>query len=82
MSGRSGATPRTLTGQSSETSSSGSSRPGRMPTPLTLTAISGRATGKLVLLITDSHSRQGFDAPYKFWGRKNEVFVTKKNLEA
>jgi len=27
----------------------------------------------------DSYYRQGFDAPYKFWGRKNEVFVTKKN---
>jgi len=26
----------------------------------------------------DSYYRQGFDAPYKFWGRKNEVFVTKK----
>jgi len=27
----------------------------------------------------DSYYRQGFDAPHKFWGRKNEVFVTKKN---
>jgi len=27
----------------------------------------------------DMYFRQGFDAPYKFWGRKNEVFFTKKS---
>lgn len=26
----------------------------------------------------DMYFRQGFDAPYKLWGRKNEVFFTKK----
>ena len=32
-----------------------------------------------ISLMTNLFSfRQGFDAPYKFWGRKNEVFVTKK----
>merc|ERR1711997_38136 len=29
----------------------------------------------------DVFYRQGFDAPYKFWGRKNEVFFVKKNTE-
>jgi len=27
----------------------------------------------------DLYYRQGFDAPYKFWGRKNEVFFIKKS---
>lgn len=27
----------------------------------------------------DSFYRLGYDAPYKFWGRKNEVFVIKKS---
>jgi len=26
----------------------------------------------------EMYYRQGFDAPFKFWGRKNEVFFTKK----
>lgn len=29
----------------------------------------------------DVFYRQGFDAPYKFWGRKNEVFFVKKNTD-
>jgi len=29
----------------------------------------------------DMYYRQGFDAPFKFWGRKNEVFFTKKSAE-
>jgi len=29
----------------------------------------------------DTFYRQGFDAPYKFWGRKNEVFFAKKTSE-
>merc|ERR1712154_447451 len=32
-------------------------------------------------LKTDLEHRQGFDAPYKFWGRKNEVFFVKKSGE-
>jgi len=28
---------------------------------------------------TETYFRQGFDAPFKFWGRKNEVFVIKKS---
>jgi len=27
---------------------------------------------------TDEYFRQGFDAPYKFWNRKNEIFFIKK----
>lgn len=29
----------------------------------------------------DTFYRQGFDAPFKFWSRKNEVFFTKKQSE-
>jgi len=29
----------------------------------------------------EMYYRQGFDAPFKFWGRKNEVFFTKKTAE-
>eukprot|EP00092_Neocalanus_flemingeri_P034323 GFUD01037330.1.p1 GENE.GFUD01037330.1~~GFUD01037330.1.p1 ORF type:complete len:232 (-),score=65.00 GFUD01037330.1:158-853(-) len=32
-------------------------------------------------IVFDMHYRQGFDAPYKFWGRKNEVFFIKKTDE-
>ena len=39
-----------------------------------------------VFMDTDTLSiiifRQGFDAPFKFWGRKNEVFVTKKSTSS
>lgn len=31
--------------------------------------------GKLDL---ESYFRQGYDAPFKFWGRKNEIFLVKK----
>jgi len=31
---------------------------------------------------TETYFRQGFDAPFKFWGRKNEVFVTKKSTSS
>jgi len=29
----------------------------------------------------DTFFRQGYDAPFKFWGRKNEVFFVKKTAE-
>jgi len=47
---------------------------------------------RLLLASLESHSdygnidtgvtfRQGYDAPFKFWGRKNEVFVVKKGAK-